>query len=54
MLDQTDVLCWFGVPLILRMTFLWRGDRRTTAILFAVAILIPIGPKYRTELLRAA
>jgi hypothetical protein len=25
------------------LTFLWRGDRRTTAILFAFAILIPIG-----------
>ena len=25
------------------LTFLWRGDRRTTAILFALAILIPIG-----------
>jgi len=25
------------------LTFLWRGDRRTTAILFALAIFIPIG-----------
>ena len=25
------------------LPFLWRGDRRTTAILFAIAILIPIG-----------
>jgi hypothetical protein len=24
-------------------TFLWRGDRRTTAILFAIAIFIPVG-----------
>jgi hypothetical protein len=23
--------------------FLWRGNRRTTAILFALAILIPVG-----------
>ena len=23
--------------------FLWRGDRRTTAILFAIAIFIPVG-----------
>jgi len=28
---------------LLVLTFLWRGDRRTTAILFALAILIPIG-----------
>jgi hypothetical protein len=25
------------------LTFLWKGDRRTTAILFALAIFIPIG-----------
>jgi hypothetical protein len=25
------------------LLFLWRGDRRTTAILFALAIVIPIG-----------
>ena len=25
------------------LTFLWRGDRRTTAILFAIAIFIPLG-----------
>src|SRR5262249_22100657 len=25
------------------LSFLWRGDRRTTAILFAIAIFIPIG-----------
>jgi len=25
------------------LTFLWRGDRRTTAILFALAIFIPVG-----------
>jgi hypothetical protein len=25
------------------LTFLWRGDRRTTAILFAIAIFIPVG-----------
>jgi hypothetical protein len=25
------------------LSFLWRGDRRTTAILFALAILIPVG-----------
>jgi hypothetical protein len=25
------------------LTFLWRGDRRTTAILFVLAIFIPIG-----------
>ena len=25
------------------LSFLWRGDRRTTAILFAIAIFIPFG-----------
>ena len=25
------------------LPFLWRGDRRTTAIVFAIAIFIPIG-----------
>src|SRR5215467_3489937 len=25
------------------LSFLWRGDRRTTAILFAIAIVIPFG-----------
>src|SRR5215470_4003767 len=25
------------------LSFLWRGDRRTTAILYAIAILIPFG-----------
>src|SRR5499426_4745872 len=25
------------------LSFLWRGDRRTTAILFAIAIFIPLG-----------
>src|SRR5262252_8542545 len=25
------------------LSFLWRGDRRTTAILFAIAIFIPVG-----------
>ena len=25
------------------LTFLWKGDRRTTAILYALAVLIPIG-----------
>jgi hypothetical protein len=25
------------------LTFLWRGDRRTTAILYALAIFIPVG-----------
>jgi hypothetical protein len=24
------------------LSFLWRGDRRTTAILFAIAIFIPV------------
>ena len=25
------------------LTFLWKGDRRTTGILFALAVLIPVG-----------
>ena len=28
---------------IVVLTFLWRGDRRTTAMLFAIAVFIPVG-----------